>query len=130
MIARDLNVFGKGGTANNSLSGYDVLVIKGKASEPAMIDINPEQVKISPANHLWGLDVHETTERLSEESEPGKPQPVLCIGPAGENLVLIAAAMNDRNRAYGRSGLGAVFGSKNLKAVRVSGKRMVTSSLY
>jgi len=103
-------------------TGYDVLVIKGKASEPMMIDIDPERVEILPASHLWGLDVHQTSKKLSEEREPRLRYRILCIGPAGENLVRIAAVMNDKNRAYGRSGSGAVFGSKNLKAIRVRGK--------
>lgn len=106
-------------------TGYDVLLIKGKAAEPVMIDICPDEVKIISAKHLWGLDVHETTERLITESEPGKRPCILCIGPAGENLVLISAVMNDKNRAYGRSGSGAVFGSKNLKSIRVSGKEKI-----
>jgi aldehyde:ferredoxin oxidoreductase len=103
-------------------TGYDVLVVKGKAAEPVMIDISPDKVEIAPAKHLWGLDVHQTTEKLSVSSQPGLRPRILCIGPAGENLVLISSVMNDKNRAYGRSGSGAVFGSKNLKAIRVSGK--------
>ena len=103
-------------------TGYDVLVIKGKAAEPVMIDISPDTVEIVPAKHLWGLDVHRTTEELSANSQPGLRPRILCIGPAGENLVLISSVMNDKNRAYGRSGCGAVFGSKSLKAIRVSGK--------
>jgi len=103
-------------------SGYDVLVIKGKAKEPVMIDINPEEVKIVPAAHLWGLDTNKTTTELIADKDPGKYSRILCIGPAGENLVRFSTVMNDKNRAYGRSGPGAVFGSKNLKAVRVSGR--------
>ncbi len=105
-------------------TGYDVLLIKGKASEPTMIDITPEEVKIEAANHLWGLDVHQTTEKLSTESRPGSRPRILCIGPAGENQVLISSVMNE-NRAFGRSGSGAVFASKNLKAIRVFGKEKI-----
>jgi len=103
-------------------AGFDAIVITGKAQEPVMIDINSEGVEILPARHLWGKDVHETTAKLLEDAKPGAKPRVLCIGPAGENLVRIAAVMNDKNRAYGRGGPGAVFGSKNLKAIRVSGK--------
>ncbi len=103
-------------------SGFDVLVIKGNASEPVMIDVQTDQVRIAPQNKLWGLDVHETTDRLTEEAEPGKRPRILCIGPAGENLVRFASVLNDKNRAYGRGGPGAVFGSKKLKAIRVSGQ--------
>jgi aldehyde:ferredoxin oxidoreductase len=88
-----------------------------------MIDISPEQVQIVPQEQIWGLDVHETTDRLTAEPEKGKGYRILCIGPAGENLVRFASVMNDKNRAYGRGGPGAVFGSKNLKAIRVYGCR-------
>lgn len=103
--------------------GYDVLVIRGAASEPVMIDILPDQIQIIPQTPLWGLDVHETTDRLTAKPETGKGQRILCIGPAGENLVRFASVMNDKNRAYGRGGAGAVFGSKKLKAIRVAGKK-------
>ncbi|UCD74359.1 MAG: aldehyde ferredoxin oxidoreductase family protein [Phycisphaerales bacterium] len=102
-------------------TGYDALVIKGRAPEPVMVDVTPEETTILPASHLRGLDAHQTTERLMAERPDRKKQRILCIGPAGENLVRFAAVMNDKNRAYGRGGPGAVFGSKNLKAIRVSG---------
>lgn len=102
-------------------AGYDVLIIRGRASEPVMLDLRPDEAIIRPAGHLWGLDVHQTTDQLTGESRELKRSRVLCIGPAGENLVRFAAVMNDRDRAYGRGGPGAVFGSKNLKAVRVWG---------
>lgn len=106
-------------------AGYDALIIKGRAAQPVMIDISPDKVEIIPAAHLWGLDVHQTTERLGLEGKPGIQPRILCIGPAGENLVLISSVMNDKSRAFGRSGAGAVFGSKKLKAIRVSGKEKV-----
>ena len=96
-------------------------MIKGKAPDPVWIDISSEHVQIIPQTDLWGLDVHETTDRLTADPEKGKKQRILCIGPAGENLVRFASVMNDKNRAYGRGGPGAIFGSKNLKAIRVSG---------
>lgn len=116
-----------GGTWANMFksTGYDALILKGKSSEPVMIDIDPEKAEIVPARHLWGLSVHETTERLTSEAAPGRTPRILCIGPAGENLVRISAVVNDKNRAYGRSGPGAVFGSKNLKAIRVFGKKKI-----
>jgi aldehyde:ferredoxin oxidoreductase len=100
-------------------SGFDAVVIKGESSDPVMIDISAERVDIVPAHELWGLDVHQTTDRLNHEAGPGKRAHVLCIGPAGENLVRFAAVMNDKNRAYGRGGPGAVWGSKRLKAITV-----------
>lgn len=103
-------------------TGYDLLVIKGRSPEPVMVDITPEKVGILPAGHLWGLDVHQTTDQLLAEERQGKRARVLCIGLAGENLVRFAAVMSEKNRAYGRGGPGAVFGSKKLKAIRVAGK--------
>jgi aldehyde:ferredoxin oxidoreductase len=106
-------------------TGFDVLVLKGKASAPVMVEIKPDTVEVLPAGHLWGLDVHQTTEALSSANQPGLRPRVLCIGPAGENKVRFAAVFNDRDRPYGRGGGGAVFGSKNLKAIRVSGQKKI-----
>ena len=107
------------------LTGHDVLIIRGRAKEPVVIDITPEDTEILSASEIWGKDVHQTTDSLIQDAESGQKPRVLCIGPAGENLVRFAAVMNDKNRAYGRAGPGAVFGSKNLKAVRVSGNRKI-----
>lgn len=104
-------------------AGVDVLILKGRASEPVWLDIAPDRVDFNPAADLWGLDTHRTTDRLLADKTPGLVRKVLCIGPAGENLVRIAAVMNDKNRAYGRGGPGAVWGSKNLKAIRIAGDR-------
>jgi aldehyde:ferredoxin oxidoreductase len=106
-------------------TGFDVLVLKGKAPSPVMIDIKPDMVEIMPAGPLWGLDIHQTTEALSAGDKPGLRPRILCIGPAGENKVRMAAVFNDRDRPYGRGGGGAVLGSKNLKAVRVSGQKKI-----
>lgn len=73
------------------------------------------------ASHVWGKDVYETTDILLKEA-PDRAK-VACIGQAGERLSLMAAIMNDKGRAAGRTGVGAVMGSKNLKAVVVSGKK-------
>jgi aldehyde:ferredoxin oxidoreductase len=105
-------------------TGFDALVIRGKAASPVLIDIRPERTEILPAGHIWGKDVHQTTEEL-QAGEADRRTRVLCIGPAGENRVRFAAVMNDRNRAYGRGGPGAVWGSKNLKAIRVSGQKKI-----
>jgi len=107
-------------------AGFDVLVVKGAAATPVMIDISPGKAEILPADHLWGKTTHETNDILAAVSEPGNPARVLCIGPAGENLVRFAAVANDRNRVYGRCGPGAVWGSKKLKAVRVRGKEKIS----
>jgi len=74
-------------------------------------------VELRDASHIWGKDSYETTDALLSETDPEAK--VACIGPAGERLVLFACIMNDKHRAAGRTGVGAVMGSKNLKAVVV-----------
>jgi aldehyde:ferredoxin oxidoreductase len=106
-------------------TGYDAVVVKGRARGPVFIDITADRSEIFPAHSLWGLDTHRTTDALAQEAASGRRPKILCIGPAGENLVRIAAVVNDRNRVYGRCGPGAVWGSKNLKAIRVSGKEKI-----
>jgi aldehyde:ferredoxin oxidoreductase len=107
-------------------TGYDVLVVKGASPGPVMVDIAPGRVEILPADDLWGKTTHETNDLLAAGSEPGHPARVLGIGPAGENLVRLAAVANDRDRVYGRCGPGAVWGSKKLKAIRVRGKEKIS----
>ena len=100
-------------------SGFDLFLFEGRASRPVYLWIHDGEAEIRPAEHLWGKDVHEATDMLLEETD-AKAR-VACIGPAGERLVKIAAIMNDKHRAAARSGVGAVMGSKNLKAVVVRG---------
>lgn len=100
-------------------AGYDGIIIEGKAEKPVYLWINDDQVEIRNAEHLWGKDVNETTDTLRNETDFDAK--VACIGPAGENLVKFACIVNDYTRAAGRSGVGAVMGSKNLKAVVVKG---------
>ncbi|MFN3741403.1 MAG: aldehyde ferredoxin oxidoreductase family protein [Anaerolineales bacterium] len=102
-------------------TGFDMFIFEGRASEPVYLWVNEDQVEIRPASHLWGKDVHQTTDLLLAETDPEAK--VACIGPAGENLALMAAIMNDKHRAAARSGVGAVMGSKNLKAVVVMGRK-------
>lgn len=111
-----------GGTWGPELkaAGYDMLILEGKASTPVYLWIYNDQVEIREANHLWGKTVWETEELL--RTEVGVPDTVIAsIGPAGEKLVRFACIMNDLHRAAGRSGVGAVMGSKNLKAIVVRG---------
>jgi len=96
-------------------TGIDTLIIKGKAPEPIYIYLNGKQTKILPASHLWGKDNREVTSILKKQH--GKKASVLSIGRAGEKLVKFACVINDSKRAFGRGGLGAVFGAKNLKAI-------------
>jgi aldehyde:ferredoxin oxidoreductase len=114
---------GKWGAALK-FAGYDSLVVHGRASSPVTIDIDEDQVQINPARHLWGLDVRETTLALQKEAGDRKVE-VACIGPAGENLVKMAALMMSTYSAAGRGGAGALMGSKNLKAVVTSGRKRV-----
>jgi aldehyde:ferredoxin oxidoreductase len=100
-------------------TGYDALIVRGKAETQQMIEITAEGVLILDAAHLWGKGVFETTEALGHDRNQRN---VLCIGPAGENQALIAAIMNDKERSLARGGAGAVMGSKNLKAIVVEGK--------
>ena len=115
-----------GGTWGPELkfAGYDLLIVEGKAAKPVYLWIEDAKVEIRDAAHLWGKQVPETTEALYAETMADAK--VACIGPAGENLSHIAAVMNDMHRAAGRSGVGAVMGSKNLKAVVVRGTGAVT----
>jgi aldehyde:ferredoxin oxidoreductase len=106
-------------------AGYDVLEVRGASRSPVMIDIAPDRVEVLAADHVWGKTTHETNDVLAAGAEPGCPVRVLCIGPAGENLVRLAAVANDRDRVYGRCGPGAVWGAKKLKAIRVRGKERI-----
>ncbi len=99
--------------------GVDALVITGKAPQPVYLSITDRGAEIKEANHLWGEGVKETTDTIVEAE--GEEASVACIGPAGENASLMAAVMNDTHRACARGGLGAVMGSKRLKAVVARG---------
>jgi len=104
-------------------TGFDMFIFEGKAKRPVYLWISDGEAEIRSAEHLWGKTVPETNDALLEETDPKAR--VACIGPAGENLVKIASIMNDKHRAAGRSGVGAVMGSKNLKAVVVRGTQKV-----
>jgi aldehyde:ferredoxin oxidoreductase len=100
-------------------SGYDGVFFTGVSPKPVYLLIDEGKAELKDASHLWGKDAYETEETL--EAEYGKQSRVACIGPAGEKLSLIAAIMTDKGSAAGRSGLGAVMGSKKLKAVVARG---------
>jgi len=100
-------------------AGVDMIVFEGKAREPVYLWIEDDKTELRPANHLWGKNTHETEDAIhAETSDKAR---IACIGPAGEKMVRIACVINDKHRAAGRSGVGAVMGSKNLKAVVVRG---------
>jgi aldehyde:ferredoxin oxidoreductase len=100
-------------------AGWDALIVRGRAEKPVWIEIKMDQVTLHDASALWGKRVRETTRLLGQNNNKRN---VLCIGPAGENLVRMAAIMNDGERSLARGGPGAVMGSKNLKAIVVEGK--------
>ena len=102
-------------------AGYDIAFCEGKADRPVYLLIDNGKVQIKDARHLWGQDTAVAEETIRQEN--GNPSlKVAVIGPAGERLARMAGVMNDRGRAAARAGIGAVMGSKNLKAVACSGK--------
>ena len=117
----DSNCGGKAGLRLKD-AGYDALIISGKAAKPVCIIVDEKGIKIQDAGQLWGKDVNETTDILLGQAANPLTASVACIGPAGENLVRFAAVINDKSKAVGRGGVGAVMGSKNLKAVVTSGE--------
>ncbi len=101
-------------------AGFDHLVIRGKSEVPSYLWIHDGKVEIRSAEHLWGMDTFETQKAIQQEL--GDPEiKVVCIGPAGEKLVRFACLITEVAGAAGRTGMGAVMGSKNLKAVAVRG---------
>lgn len=110
--------------AELKFAGWDGIIVEGKAEKPVYIYIKDEHVEIRDASHLWGKVVSETEEAIRKEIGSKKVR-IALIGPAGENLVKFAAIMNDGHRAAGRAGVGAVMGSKNLKAIAVEGSKRV-----
>jgi len=117
---------------NLKFAGYDFLIIEGKSPEPVYVYIRNDTVELRSAGHLWGKRVRETEQLLRSDMSGTfddwelNNMSIVTIGPAGENLVRFACIMSDGGRAAGRSGLGAVMGSKNLKGLVVSGTGDVT----
>lgn len=103
-------------------SGWDAIIVEGKAEKPVRIHIHDDKVEILPAQDLWGKTSDEVDEALKQLYPKAA---VLNIGPAGETGSLMACIINDKDRAAGRSGVGAVMGSKNLKAISVVATRNV-----
>ncbi len=106
-------------------AGFDGLSITGKAAGPSWILVDDSTVSVMDAGEFWGLDTYETIDGLKARHRDQKSLRVLAIGPAGENLVSYAAVCNDRAHYFGRTGMGAVMGSKNLKAIAVRGNGRV-----
>ena len=100
-------------------AGYDAIIVEGRSDEPVYLEVIDGGAEIRCAKDLWGKNVFETERILKDRV--GRSCSVACIGPAGENLVLFACIMNDEHRAAGRTGVGAIMGSKKLKAIVVGG---------
>ncbi len=111
------------------MAGWEAIVVKGKASKPVYLWINGDQVEIRSAEHLWGQMAAEVQEAIRSELGDAKIR-VLQIGPAGENLVRYAGITNDLRHFNGRNGLGAVMGSKNLRAIAVRGTQRYQALAY
>jgi aldehyde:ferredoxin oxidoreductase len=101
-------------------SGYDGIIFQGISPQPVYLSIEEGMPELRDATHLWGKNVPQTEEMIQQSSD--KQLTIASIGPGGENLVRFAAIMNNTHRAAGRCGLGAVMGSKRLKAVACAGK--------
>ena len=107
-------------------AGVDGLIIRGRAAAPVYLLVQDGDVEIRDATAFWGLDTQRTQKGIQAETPPRSS--VACIGPAGENEVPFAALMNDKDRAAGRGGMGAIMGAKNLKAVAAAGGQPVAAS--
>jgi aldehyde:ferredoxin oxidoreductase len=106
-------------------AGFDGVILNGKAPKPSYILIEDGQAIISDAADLWGQDTYATVDELKKRHDGKRSARVLAIGPAGENLVKYAAVCHDKAHYFGRTGMGAVMGSKNLKAVVARGSDKV-----
>jgi len=111
---------GSWAAVNLRKAGYDALVVEGRAEKPSYIYIEDGKVEILDAGDYWGLNAWAVEEKLQKVH--GRDAAVITIGPAGENLVRYATVISHKGRSGGRPGMGAVMGSKNLKAVVVKGR--------
>ncbi len=111
------------------MAGYEAIVVHGRAPEPVYLWIQDEAVELRPATHLWGRKTAEVQDAIRAELGDNKVR-VLQIGPAGENLVRFAGLTNDLRHFNGRNGLGAVMGSKNLRAIAVRGSQRYISMAH
>ena len=109
-------------------AGYDAILVTGRAPEPSVLRVVDDAITIVPAPELWGLQTGAVHDALLGPDGKKSKGCVACIGPAGENLVRIAAIINDRGRAAARGGPGAVMGSKNLKALHITATRRPPTS--
>ncbi len=108
-------------------AGFDAVVVTGKAKKPVYLMLDNGKAELRDAAHLWGKTTGQTTDALVHELKDTSVR-VACIGPAGEKLVLFACIINEKTRAAGRGGAGAVMGSKNLKAIAARGDLPITAA--
>ena len=106
--------------AELKMAGRDMIIVEGKSDKPVYLSIVDDEAELRDASHIWGKTVWDTEEIIKREAQDPQVR-VSSIGRAGENCVKYAAVVNDLHRAAGRSGVGAVAGSKNLKAISVRG---------
>ncbi len=111
--------------AELKMAGFDAIIVEGKAEKPVYISIQDDKVELKDARHLWGMKTLECQNAIRDELGDQLVK-VAYIGPAGEKLVRYASVMNDLDAAAGRTGMGAVMGSKNLKAIAVRGRQRVS----
>ena len=114
-----------GGVFGNQLkkTGLDGIIVTGKAEKPVYLLITDDGIEIKDASNLWGMNTHQVRDALKEEYTAKAS--IASIGPAGENQVIFSAIMNDKDRAAGRGGMGAIMGSKNLKAIVAIGSKEI-----
>jgi len=119
---KNLNDSFCGGTFGHILgkSGFDGIIIKGKAKNPIYISIDNGKAQVLPAEYLWGLDPKQVEDRIKKKH---KGASIACIGKAGENQGMQSCIMVDRTRTIGRPAYGAIMGSKNIKAIVVNGQQ-------
>lgn len=105
-------------------TGYDGLLIRGKAISPVYLSLTDDQIEIKEARHLWGLETYQTQTAIQAELGSNAVS-VATIGPSGENLVPYSLILCDHGCVAGRTGMGAIMGSKNLKAIAVKGNKKI-----
>jgi aldehyde:ferredoxin oxidoreductase len=105
-------------------AGFDAIIIEGKAVEPVYLWVHDGKVEVKDASHLWGIEIKKSQETIRKDLEDNSVK-VAQIGPGGEKMVRYASIINDMNHVAGRCGMGAVMGSKNLKAIAVKGSKKI-----
>lgn len=111
--------------AEMKFAGWDMIIFEGRSEKPVYLMVENDRAELKDASHLWGTSTWHTEEQIKKDNQDPQIR-VSSIGKAGENQVLFSCVVNDLHRAAGRSGVGAVMGSKNLKAVALRGTKGVS----